>query len=105
MSKIVLTMMAFFLLMCQSAFAANPYPSTLDNGNLDFVDGQMGYGIYAIRSSVNVQNYNPPQYQIAINTISVNVDNGTRGKYGRTILNITGIVRPFTIIQSKKMHG
>jgi len=80
MRKIVLTMVAFFLLMCQSAFAANPYPPTLDNGNLVFVDGQMGYGFYAVRSSVNVQNYNPPQYQIAINTISVNVDNGERGK-------------------------
>ena len=79
MRKIVLTMVAFFLLMCQSAFAANPYPPTLDNGNLVFVDGFKGYGIYAVCSSVDVQNYNPPQYKIAINTISVNVDTGQRG--------------------------
>ncbi|SFH90593.1 hypothetical protein SAMN04487861_10811 [Selenomonas ruminantium] len=79
MKKIVLTLLAFLLLTCQSAFAANPYPRTLDNGNLVFVAGHMGYGIYAIRSSVDVQLYQPPKYQIAINSITVNVDTGQRG--------------------------
>ena len=79
MRKIVLAFMMLFALTCQSVFAANPYPPTLDNGNLVFVDGFKGYGIYGIRSSVDVQLYNPPKYRIAINTISVNVDTGERG--------------------------
>ena len=49
MRKIVLAFMMLFALTCQSVFAANPYPPTLDNGNLVFVDGFKGYGIYGIR--------------------------------------------------------
>lgn len=50
---------------------ANPYPATLDNGNLVLVDGGQGVGRYADRSSVVVQQYAPPNYQIAINVVTV----------------------------------
>lgn len=61
---------AAMVLVCATAFA-NPYPETLDNGNLVLVDGGMGVGRYADRSSVVVQQYAPPNYQLAINIISV----------------------------------
>lgn len=57
------------LLPCMLASAGSLYPDTLDNGNYVCVDGGMGVGTYADRSSVVVQNYNPPNYQIAINII------------------------------------
>ena len=50
---------------------ANPYPATLDDGNLVLVDGGMGVGRYAERSSVAVERYMPPEYQIAIAVYSV----------------------------------
>jgi hypothetical protein len=47
------------------------YPQTLDDGNLVLVDAHMGVGAYADRSSVAVQKYEPPNYQIAINIVGV----------------------------------
>ncbi len=56
----------------QNNFAsADTYPGTLDSGNLVLVDGGMGVGIYAIRSSVSVDYYNPPIYEISINYVPV----------------------------------
>lgn len=48
------------------AYAKNPYPETLDDGNLVLVSGHMGSGYYADMSSVEVYQYAPPHYQIAI---------------------------------------
>lgn len=59
------------LLLLSAAALANPYPATLDNGNLVFVDGGMGVGRYADRTSVAVERYAPPNYQIAINLVMV----------------------------------
>ena len=68
-SRIVgLTML--LLVMLISTALAN-YPGTMDNGNLVLVDGGMGVGYYADRSSVEVERYAPPDYQIAINVVSV----------------------------------
>ena len=39
------------LLLLSAAALANPYPATLDNGNLVLVDGGMGVGRYADRIS------------------------------------------------------
>ena len=47
------------------------YPQTLDDGNLVAVDAHMGVAEYADRSSVVVQKYEPPDYQIAINIVAV----------------------------------
>lgn len=62
-------------LMAESVFA-NPYPDTLDNGNLICVDGGMGVGRYADRSSVQVQMYAPPNYQISIKIFPVTFSEG-----------------------------
>ena len=59
------------LLLLSAAALANPYPATLDNGNLVLVDGGMGVGRYADRTSVAVERYAPPNYQIAINLVMV----------------------------------
>lgn len=59
------------LMLAMAATALANYPSTLDNGNLVLVDGGMGVGYYADRSSVQAEQYGPPGYQLAINVISV----------------------------------
>ncbi len=72
MKSIFRTVMLAMAIMLLSAVAfANPYPATLDNGNLVLVDGGMGVGRYADRSSVAVEQYAPPNYQIAISMVSV----------------------------------
>ena len=58
------------LVMLISTALAN-YPGTMDNGNLVLVDGGMGTARYADRSSVVVEKYAPPDYQIAINVVFV----------------------------------
>ena len=58
-------------LMAESVFAEGIYPDTLDSGNLVLVDGGMGVGRYADRSSVKVQTYDPPNYQLSIRIVSV----------------------------------
>ena len=69
MIRATLTLITLLLL---SAAAFANYPATLDNGNLVLVDAGMGVGRYADRSSVAVERYAPPDYQIAINLVSVN---------------------------------
>lgn len=69
MIRATLTLITLLLL---SAAAFANYPATLDNGNLVLVDAGMGVGRYADRSSVEVERYAPPDYQIAINLVSVN---------------------------------
>ena len=58
-----------FVMLISTALAS--YPGTIDNGNLVFVDGGMGSTSYADRSSVVVEKYAPPDYQIAINVVFV----------------------------------
>lgn len=65
-------MLTLIMLLLLSAAALANYPATLDNGNLVLVDGGMGVGRYADRTSVVVERYAPPDYQIAINLVSVN---------------------------------
>ena len=62
--------MVMVLAMVATALA-NYYPDTLDNGNLVLVDGGMGSGYYADRSSVQVEQYAPPQYQLSIKVVGV----------------------------------
>ena len=69
MRAAVLAALAMVLIMT-TAFAS-AYPATLENGNLVLVDGGMGVGRYADRTSVMVEQYEPPNYQIAINLVSV----------------------------------
>ena len=73
MKKIgILLMLVLTMLMITVKCCAEPlYPQTLDNGNLVAVDAHMGVADYADRSSVVVQKYEPPDYQIAINIVAV----------------------------------
>ena len=59
------------LMFVTVATALANYPGTLDGGNLVLVDGGMGVGYYADRSSVQVEQYAPPKYQLAVNLVSV----------------------------------
>lgn len=59
------------LVLAMVATALANYPGTLDSGNLVLVDGGMGVGYYADRSSVQAEQYAPPRYQLAINVVSV----------------------------------
>lgn len=71
MKKIRIAMLTMAIMLFSVITFANPYPATLDNGNLVLVDGGMGVGCYADRSSVAVEQYAPPNYQIAISLVSV----------------------------------
>ena len=73
--RIKITMLTLATLLLSVVASANPYPTTLDNGNLVLVDGGMGVGRYADRSSVAVEQYAPPNYQIAISIINVGISN------------------------------
>ena len=69
---VILLIMVLTMLMISVKCCAYPlYPQTLDNGNLVAVDAHMGVADYADRSSVVVQKYEPPDYQIAINIVAV----------------------------------
>jgi len=63
--------LALVLMLAMVATALANYPGTLDSGNLVLVDGGMGVGYYADRSSVQVEQYAPPRYQLSINVVSV----------------------------------
>jgi len=96
MSKVI---NIFFLIIFLSfpamiSHAGSVYPDTLNNGNYICVDGGMGVGTYADRSSVMVQNYNPPHYQIAIKVIRVAFSD----EYWRT--HETYIGSPYKILGS-----
>ena len=69
--RIRVAMLTVVFLLLSSVSFANPYPATLDNGNLVLVDGGMGVGQYADRTSAVVEQYAPPNYQIAISVVSV----------------------------------
>ena len=49
------------------------YPKFLgDDPNYILCDGQMGVGWYVDRSSLNVEKYDPPQYIISVDVVTVN---------------------------------
>ncbi len=69
--RLKITMLTVAALLLSSVAFADPYPATLDNGNLVLVDGGMGVGRYADRTSAVVEQYEPPNYQITISLVSV----------------------------------
>ena len=68
---IMTVLLTLVLMLAMVATALANYPGTLDGGNLVLVDGGMGVGYYAGRSSVKVEKYAPPKYQLAINVVGV----------------------------------
>lgn len=71
--KRILTMMLFVVccFLCSTAWASG-YPDYL-NGDRNFLlcGGHMGVGWYVDKSSLVVQQYNPPVYQLAVNVLIV----------------------------------
>lgn len=65
---LILASLILFPVIC---IAESMYPSTLDNGNLVLVDAHMGVGDYAIRDSVSVIKYQPPNYELSIDVVGV----------------------------------
>ncbi len=93
----LLALTALLLMMSAVAFA-NIYPAALDNGMLVLVDGGMGVGRYADRSSVSVERYEPPFYQIAINVVPVTFSDD----YWRQ--HDTYVGGPYTIGEAYTLH-
>ena len=60
------------LLVAHVVYASNLYSPYL-NGDRNFIlaGAHMGYAWYVDKSSLVVQNYNPPEYQIAVNVVTV----------------------------------
>ena len=63
---------AALVFFTSTAFAESSYPQTLENGNLVLVDGGMGVGYYADKSSVSVDKYAPPFYELSIDILPIN---------------------------------
>ena len=73
MRKIVsVFVMVFVMAMASVTFAENGYPDYL-GGDKNYVmcDGHMGTGYYVDRSSLQVKQYTPPSYMIAVNVATV----------------------------------
>ena len=70
-ARLLLVMVLMTVMMAVVCCAEANYPPTLNNGNLVLVDARMGSAQYVDRSSVSVQRYEPPYYQIAINIVSI----------------------------------
>ena len=88
MPCLVAGIMVLFSAVC---FAGKLYPDTLEDNSLVLVDGHMGSGMYADLSSVVVQEYAPPEYQIAVNIVNIRFSGEYFQSY-RTYLN-----GPYTI--------
>ena len=90
-------MIAVFIFTSSVTSAESIYPETLENGNLICVDGGMGVGYYADKSSVSMDNYAPPFYELSIYIIPVNFSDKYYHEYG------TYIDGPFTFGESFKL--
>ena len=86
LKKIFSAILALSILLFSSVAMAD-YPKYL-NGDKNYVlvDGIQGRAWYAVRNSLNVERYNPPNYIISINIVSVgNADRGNTEIAGSNI--------------------
>lgn len=95
--RIIIAMLTVAIILLSAVAFANPYPATLDNGNLVLVDGGMGVGRYADRSSVAVERYAPPNYQIAISLVSVTFSDEYWRSHGTYVGGSYNVGEPFTL--------
>lgn len=81
MKRIITLAILVFSMMFGTAFA--DYPDYFGgNRNLILCGGHMGYGFYLDKSSLVVQEYNPPIYRIAVNVLTVpNADRGNSTRF------------------------
>lgn len=72
MRKIVsVFVMVFVMAMASVTFAENGYPDYLGGDKNYVMYGHMGTGYYVDRSSLQVKQYTPPSYIIAVNVATV----------------------------------
>ena len=76
--KKILLLVSFLCTLLFAGTVMASYPDYLGgNRNLLLCGGHMGIGWYVDKTSLVVQEYNPPVYQIAVNVLSVpNADRG-----------------------------
>lgn len=90
----------FLILFSSATLAYNSYPLHLDgNSNFILCDGHMGTAWYVDRSSLSVQEYEPPQYIIAVNIVSVD-----QADAGNTSISNVRTYRFFYNYDSRKMY-
>lgn len=80
--RILCVVFGLLLMMVSSVAFAN-YPTYL-NGDTNYIlaHGHQGVGTYVDKTSLNVQEYNPPEYIIAINVITAySADGSQNGLY------------------------
>lgn len=79
MKKIISVLAVMFVMLTAAvAMASSNYPDHLaGDDNFIICDGHMGTAWYIDRSSLVVEKYEPPQYIIAVNVVTV--DNADRG--------------------------
>jgi len=70
--RFVLVFCLTFGLFFSTVHANDLYPKALNDGDWVIVSGRQGVAWYAVRSSVNVEEYNPPYYQIAMEIVTMN---------------------------------
>lgn len=72
MKRLVIFMIFVLCVMPTGSVAMASYPQYLGGDeNYILCDGHMGVGFYVDKSSLNVEEYNPPHYIIAIDVVSV----------------------------------
>ena len=91
---LILTM----VMMSVVGYAETIYPETMNNGNLVLVDGGMGVGKYVDRSSVSVQRYEPPYYQIAINIVNIRFSDDYWSQHGTYVGGPYKISKEYTAL-------
>lgn len=92
MRKIFCMVVGLMVMMISSVAFAN-YPTYLNgDSNYILVDGHQGVAWYVDKSSLNVQEYNPPSYIIAINVVrAVSADGTEDGLYNGGEGTISGV--------------
>lgn len=88
---------AALILFLPATGSANLYPETVENGNLICVDGGMGVGKYADKTSVVVEENNSSICQLAINIVPVTFSEEHFRRYGTYEGGAYNIGEPFLL--------
>ena len=74
MKKTIVFLFAVCIMLTASvAMAYSAYPTHInDDNNFIICDGHMGTAWYVDKSSLVIEKYNPPQYIISVNVVTVN---------------------------------
>ena len=99
MKKFILFLFVCIMMTASVAMAYNPYPTHLnDDNNFVLCDGHMGTAWYVDRSSLVIEKYEPPQYIISVNVVTVN-----EADQGNTNISLVRTFRFFYNYDLRKM--